>query len=205
MRSKISSEVVGACPEAGPERLRERGRLRLSPVMRDLQLFMLLTGMRRTASVEPRIEHFDEERGCLRVPNPKGGESRGVRPAALGRADRPRAPPHRGEPDDRRRLAPAVPVGQRERPRRRGPRRRARRPRRARAAAPLRDVSARGRGADRRAKVPTQPCRQQRGRDDGLPPPIARPPPGVAGEGNSPHPLRNRSYMHSIYPNPAAT
>jgi integrase len=58
--------------------LREWGNavLTLSPVMRDLQLFMLLTGMRRTASVEARIEHFDEERGCLRVPNPKGGESR---------------------------------------------------------------------------------------------------------------------------------
>jgi hypothetical protein len=37
---------------------------------------MLLTGMRRTASVEARIEHLDVERGCLRVPNPKGGESR---------------------------------------------------------------------------------------------------------------------------------
>ena len=44
--------------------------------MRDLQLFMLLTGMRRTASVEARIEDFDGERGCLRVPSPKGGESR---------------------------------------------------------------------------------------------------------------------------------
>jgi integrase len=64
--------------EAGPERLREWGKavLTLTPVMRDLQLFMLMTGMRRTASVEARIEHFDEERGCLRVPNPKGGESR---------------------------------------------------------------------------------------------------------------------------------
>jgi integrase len=64
--------------EAGPERLREWGKavLTLSPVMRDLQLFVLLTGMRRTASVEARVEHFDEERGCLRVPNPKGGKSR---------------------------------------------------------------------------------------------------------------------------------
>jgi integrase len=32
--------------------------------------------MRRGASVEARIEHFDEERGCLRVPKPKGGERR---------------------------------------------------------------------------------------------------------------------------------
>ena len=63
--------------EAGPERLREwRAVLTLSPGMRDLQLFMLLTGMRRTASVEARVDHFDQERGCLRVPNPKGGESR---------------------------------------------------------------------------------------------------------------------------------
>jgi integrase len=64
--------------EAGADRLREWGEavLTLSPVKRDLQLFMLLTGMRRTAAVEARIEHFDEQRGCLRVPNPKGGESR---------------------------------------------------------------------------------------------------------------------------------
>jgi hypothetical protein len=34
--------------------------------------------MRRTASVGARAEHFDEERGCLRVPSPKGGESRAV-------------------------------------------------------------------------------------------------------------------------------
>jgi integrase len=64
--------------EAGPERLREWGKavMTLSPVKRDLQLFMLLTGMRRTAAVEARIDHFDQERGCLRVPNPKGGERR---------------------------------------------------------------------------------------------------------------------------------
>jgi integrase len=64
--------------EASASRLREWGRavLTLSPVMRDLQLFMLLTGMRRTASVEARIEHFDDGRRCLWVPNPKGGESR---------------------------------------------------------------------------------------------------------------------------------
>jgi integrase len=64
--------------EASADRLREWGRgvLTLSPLKRDLQLFMLLTGMRRTAAVEARIEHFDEERGCMRVPNPKGGESR---------------------------------------------------------------------------------------------------------------------------------
>jgi len=48
----------------------------LTPIKRDLNLFMILTGMRRTATIEARIEHFDEERGCLRVPNPKGGERR---------------------------------------------------------------------------------------------------------------------------------
>ena len=32
--------------------------------------------MRRTAAVEVRAEHFDPDRGCLRVPNPKGGEKR---------------------------------------------------------------------------------------------------------------------------------
>ena len=64
--------------EANPEQLREWGRavMTLSPVMRDLNLFMLLTGMRRTATIEARVEDFDEARGCLRVPNPKGGESR---------------------------------------------------------------------------------------------------------------------------------
>ena len=58
--------------------LREWGAavLTLSPIKRDLNLFMLLTGMRRTATIEARIEHFDEARGCLRVPNPKGGERR---------------------------------------------------------------------------------------------------------------------------------
>jgi integrase len=62
----------------GPERLRGWGRaaLRLKPVRRDLQLFMILTGMRRTAACEARVEHLDPERGCLRVPSPKGGEAR---------------------------------------------------------------------------------------------------------------------------------
>src|ERR1700730_18530679 len=49
--------------EASADRLREWGRavMTLSPVKRDLQLFMLLTGMRRTAAVEARIEHFNQE------------------------------------------------------------------------------------------------------------------------------------------------
>src|SRR5438270_3086141 len=64
--------------DLAPERLREWGRavLELKPVRRDLQLFTILTGMRRTAACEARVEHLDLERGCLRVPSPKGGEAR---------------------------------------------------------------------------------------------------------------------------------
>jgi integrase len=50
--------------------------LALAPVRRDLALFTLLTGMRRTAGSEARIEHLDLAGGRLRVPNPKGGEER---------------------------------------------------------------------------------------------------------------------------------
>ena len=50
--------------------------MRLSPVGRDLNLFLILMGMRRTATIEARIEHFEAERDCLRVPNLKGGERR---------------------------------------------------------------------------------------------------------------------------------
>lgn len=61
--------------DLAPERLRAWGKgvLKLKPVRRDLQLFTILTGMRRTAACEARVEHLDLERGCLRVPNPKGG------------------------------------------------------------------------------------------------------------------------------------
>lgn len=64
--------------DLAPERLRAWGEgvLRLKPVRRDLQLFTILTGMRRTAATEARVEHLELERGCLRVPNPKGGEAR---------------------------------------------------------------------------------------------------------------------------------
>lgn len=64
--------------DLAPERLRAWGGavLTLKPVRRDLQLFTILTGMRRTAACEARIEHLDLERGCLRVPSPKGGEKR---------------------------------------------------------------------------------------------------------------------------------
>jgi integrase len=64
--------------DLAPERLRAWGRavLGIRPVRRDLQLFMILSGMRRSSACEARIEHVDFERGCLRVPSPKGGEAR---------------------------------------------------------------------------------------------------------------------------------
>lgn len=50
--------------------------LEVSPVRRDLHLFMLLTGMRRTATCEALVEHVDLEAAVLHVPRPKGGEDR---------------------------------------------------------------------------------------------------------------------------------
>ena len=47
-----------------------------NPIRRDLQKFILLTGMRRTAAVTARFEDLDKERGLLFVPDPKGGEER---------------------------------------------------------------------------------------------------------------------------------
>lgn len=44
-----------------------------NPVRRDLHIFMLLTGMRRGATVEARIEDFHPDEGYLHVPCPKGG------------------------------------------------------------------------------------------------------------------------------------
>lgn len=118
-----------------------------------------------------------------------GGELERVDAAMIAR---PRAPPHRGEPDHSPRFA-LVPLGQRERPRRRTPRRRSRWSHRARSAPPLRDARARGRGADRRAKVFAQSRRRQRWRDDGLPTPVARAPAGLAGRGDSPDPRWDRA------------
>lgn len=50
--------------------------LTLSPIRRDLHLFMLLTGMRRTAACTARAEHVDLVARVLRVPLPKGGAER---------------------------------------------------------------------------------------------------------------------------------
>ncbi len=47
-----------------------------NPVRRDLHLFMLLTGMRRTAACEVQAKHVKVDDGVLHVPRPKGGAAR---------------------------------------------------------------------------------------------------------------------------------
>lgn len=60
------------------ERLRAWGKavLGLHPVRRDLHLFMILTGMRRTSACEARVADLDLDARRLHVPKPKGGASR---------------------------------------------------------------------------------------------------------------------------------
>ena len=61
------------------KRLRDWGASVLglpSPVRRDFHLFTLLTGMRRTAASEAKVEHVDLSTGVLHVPLPKGGADR---------------------------------------------------------------------------------------------------------------------------------
>jgi integrase len=50
--------------------------MRLSPVRRSYQLFVLLTGLRRSDAATMRWEDIDFEIGTLHRPIPKGGESR---------------------------------------------------------------------------------------------------------------------------------
>ncbi len=47
-----------------------------NPVRRDLQLFILLTGLRSTDARTVRWEHVDFEKGTIHRPKPKGGEER---------------------------------------------------------------------------------------------------------------------------------
>jgi integrase len=47
-----------------------------NPIRRDLHLFLMLTGMRRTAAVTARWEHVNWDAKQLLVPNPKGGKGR---------------------------------------------------------------------------------------------------------------------------------
>ncbi|WIH03946.1 tyrosine-type recombinase/integrase [Xanthomonas translucens pv. graminis] len=63
---------------APTDRLRAWGKavLGLHPVRRDLHLFMVLTGMRRTSACEARASDLDLASGRLHVPKPKGGSTR---------------------------------------------------------------------------------------------------------------------------------
>ena len=49
----------------------------LSPIFRDLHLFLLFTGLRRTDACTARWEHWEREQGTLFIPTPKGGKDRG--------------------------------------------------------------------------------------------------------------------------------
>lgn len=49
---------------------------KLTGVRRDLQMFVLFTGMRSEAARHVRWEHIDEDLGALVVPKPKGGEAK---------------------------------------------------------------------------------------------------------------------------------
>ncbi len=65
--------------DANADKLKTWGKAVLAidnPVRRDLHLFMILTGMRRTAALEARIEQFNEDAKALHVPRPKGGSAR---------------------------------------------------------------------------------------------------------------------------------
>lgn len=64
--------------DAPTDRLRAWGDavLKLHPVRRDLHLFMVLTGMRRTSACEARASDLDLASGRLHVPKPKGGSTR---------------------------------------------------------------------------------------------------------------------------------
>ncbi|EPO4284808.1 tyrosine-type recombinase/integrase [Pseudomonas aeruginosa] len=64
--------------EVDAERLLAWGKavLSLNPVRRDLHLFMILTGMRRTSVCEARASDLDLSSRRLHVPKPKGGTAR---------------------------------------------------------------------------------------------------------------------------------
>lgn len=64
--------------DAPTDRLKAWGKavLGLHPVRRDLHLFMVLTGMRRTSACEARVSDLDLASGRLHVPKPKGGSTR---------------------------------------------------------------------------------------------------------------------------------
>lgn len=64
--------------DANADKLKKWGKavLSLTPVRRDLHLFMILTGMRRTSACEARISDLNLDGLFLHVPKPKGGAAR---------------------------------------------------------------------------------------------------------------------------------
>lgn len=64
--------------DSNADKLRTWGKavLELHPVRRDLHLFMILTGMRRTSACEARVSELDLGARRLHVPKPKGGAAR---------------------------------------------------------------------------------------------------------------------------------
>lgn len=64
--------------DSNADKLKAWGKavLALHPVRRDLHLFMILTGMRRTSACEARIGDLDLGTKRLHVPKPKGGAQR---------------------------------------------------------------------------------------------------------------------------------
>jgi integrase len=64
--------------DANGDKLKAWGKavLELSPVRRDMHLFFVLTGMRRTACVTAMREHLNDAGDALHVPKPKGGTAR---------------------------------------------------------------------------------------------------------------------------------
>lgn len=64
--------------DSNADKLKAWGKavLDLHPVRRDLHLFMILTGMRRTSACEARVSELDLGGRRLHVPKPKGGAAR---------------------------------------------------------------------------------------------------------------------------------
>ena len=64
--------------DANPDKLKAWGKavLELAPIRRDMHLFFLMTGMRRTAGITSKREHVNEAGDVLHVPKPKGGTAR---------------------------------------------------------------------------------------------------------------------------------
>lgn len=66
--------------DANAEKLKAWGKAVLAignPLRRDLHLFMILTGMRRSATCEAAMAHVNDAGDAMHVPNPKGGTARG--------------------------------------------------------------------------------------------------------------------------------